>query len=872
MKVWFKRGLFSLVAVFIVALVGGAIFLLTFDPNAYKNKLEEVVYERYQRKLSIEGDIELSLFPRIGLSVSSVSLSDKASDDPFASIESARFAVAIWPLLSNRFVVDHVALKGFKAWIVREEDGGFNFGDLFKPTSEALLQPQLATHDSLGLIPAAQAANLSLADNDPEPSLSGATFIPDVRSTDFQIDIAGLDFKAGQIHFYDKIKGTIARVVDLDINTGRMTFGQAFDVAFNGHLQGDYPIIKAQLEGQALVKIDPYNHNYSAQRLNVQLAGKVADYQATQLQLRGNVAYDSTTRMLRARTVELQTQGELVGVTPVTDLQLSISTPQLNYGRNQDTLDFQQLVVRGSGYVEDKPLDVALDIPKIKLTPESAEADPIVGSLRVDKQNVMGLNLHMSELSGSISDLHVQRFMLRGVLQRPHQVWELNINSPLHWDRNLHQLQWNELSGDISLQDEGLATSPVQATIKGDATWYLRLRNWSTALQAHSDTGSVQLSGTYNYLKQPLLSMNALVKELNVANWIPSGEVRRLRRQKNNAEATAQPEFVGPIAGPMIDFSALKRLDVQAKAQLENVSLGDLKLDDMSTELAVSQGELRAKFQSPRFYQGKLNGNLRLHNDNTLRTSLNGYGIELGQLLQDAFGQMRASGKSDVSLRLTSHGYTPAAWLRNVDGSFNLDATAGQVYGIDLEQALRNILHVAEQSLQAELLPPLEMDFDITKATAFSALSMQSVINRGELDFNTLVASTPRLRVTTVKPARLNLFTRQLDLSLQIRLQRLQSTVRDPSIAKLIGVTVPLRLTGFLAAPQHEVLWESIQSPVIKQALANGLLEKLRAQQVDVEQHAKETRAEPMVEAVAKPGTRSFGEAVRDLLGVSLSE
>ena len=44
MKVWFKRGLFSLVVVFIVALVGAAIFLLTFDPNAYKNKIEEIVY------------------------------------------------------------------------------------------------------------------------------------------------------------------------------------------------------------------------------------------------------------------------------------------------------------------------------------------------------------------------------------------------------------------------------------------------------------------------------------------------------------------------------------------------------------------------------------------------------------------------------------------------------------------------------------------------------------------------------------------------------------------------------------------------------------------------------------------------------------
>src|SRR5690606_15610733 len=136
MKVWFKRVLISLVVVFIVALVSVAIFLLTFDPNAYKSKLEEVVYNRYQRTLSIEGDIELSLFPRIGLSVQDVSLSNRDSSDTFASLDSARFAVAIWPLMFNRLVVDHVAVTGFKAWIKRDENGEFNFRDLVDRRSE----------------------------------------------------------------------------------------------------------------------------------------------------------------------------------------------------------------------------------------------------------------------------------------------------------------------------------------------------------------------------------------------------------------------------------------------------------------------------------------------------------------------------------------------------------------------------------------------------------------------------------------------------------------------------------------------------------------------------------------------------------------
>ena len=95
MKTWFKRILIGLVVLVVVAVVGLAIFLLTFDPNAYKYKLEELVQERYHRTLTIDGEIELSLFPRIGLSVQGVSLSEPNSPDTFASIESTRLALSL---------------------------------------------------------------------------------------------------------------------------------------------------------------------------------------------------------------------------------------------------------------------------------------------------------------------------------------------------------------------------------------------------------------------------------------------------------------------------------------------------------------------------------------------------------------------------------------------------------------------------------------------------------------------------------------------------------------------------------------------------------------------------------------------------------
>src|SRR5690606_37599927 len=188
----------------------------------------------------------------------------------------------------------------------------------------------------------------------------------------------------------------------------------------------------------------------------------------------------------------------------------------------------------------------------------------------------------------------------------------------------------------------------------------LRKRQWEGKIQAGDANEQLLLDGRYQYAERPTLNLNVLASEFDMGSWLPSAE-RRAERQRS--DEAAKPELVGPVSGPVIDFSALSNVDANIKTRFENVRIGDFRLDDFRSDLSLAKGELHIKLQSPAFYEGQLNGNVRVTHDNTLRTTINGYGIELGQLLQDSFGQRRASGKSDISLRLTTQGYTPAAWV-----------------------------------------------------------------------------------------------------------------------------------------------------------------------------------------------------------------
>ena len=121
-------------AVVVALLVlAGAIFTARFDVNRYKPQIIDAVQERTGRALKFDGDLSLSLFPRIAVKLPATTLSELGREAVFARFSSAQASVALLPLLRGQLEVDGVRVDGLQATIVRQKDGRTSVDDLLRP-------------------------------------------------------------------------------------------------------------------------------------------------------------------------------------------------------------------------------------------------------------------------------------------------------------------------------------------------------------------------------------------------------------------------------------------------------------------------------------------------------------------------------------------------------------------------------------------------------------------------------------------------------------------------------------------------------------------------------------------------------------------
>lgn len=127
-------GVFAVVAL----VIAGAVALLAFfDVNRFKPQIEQAAQERLHRRLAIDGDLSLSVFPRLAVRLPRTTLSERDGKGTLLSLDSARVSVALLPLLSGRVEVDRIRIDGLSAQIRRAADGSTSIDDLLRPEEAA---------------------------------------------------------------------------------------------------------------------------------------------------------------------------------------------------------------------------------------------------------------------------------------------------------------------------------------------------------------------------------------------------------------------------------------------------------------------------------------------------------------------------------------------------------------------------------------------------------------------------------------------------------------------------------------------------------------------------------------------------------------
>ena len=267
----------------LLLLLAAAILLLV-DPNDYRDDITAAVQNATGRELNIEGDLSLSLFPWLGLSLGETRLSNAAGEGvekDFARVESVDINVKLLPLLQQRIEMKTLHLRGLRVNLSRTADGRSNWDDLLRPSTDDISQP----------------AKSSAGESETKPALALA--------------IGGINIEDAQIVWDDRQAGQRIEVDRFFLRTGPIAPGAPIDIELRTRLAMSEPALQTPIELKGRLTFDLSAQRYRLDGLDVSLnmQSELLPVSPLNVRLRGNIDADIAQQRVQLAGLQLQTLG-----------------------------------------------------------------------------------------------------------------------------------------------------------------------------------------------------------------------------------------------------------------------------------------------------------------------------------------------------------------------------------------------------------------------------------------------------------------------------------------------------------------------------------------------------------------------------------
>lgn len=114
---WRRRLLIIGAAAAALLVLAASLVIALFDVNRYKTEIEDAVSTHSGRRLHLNGDLGLSIYPTLTIDLPASSLSAADSEAEFLSFASARMKIALLPLLRQEIVIESMHLRQARATV-----------------------------------------------------------------------------------------------------------------------------------------------------------------------------------------------------------------------------------------------------------------------------------------------------------------------------------------------------------------------------------------------------------------------------------------------------------------------------------------------------------------------------------------------------------------------------------------------------------------------------------------------------------------------------------------------------------------------------------------------------------------------------------
>jgi len=550
-----RYSIYAIVGLLVLLVLGAAIFAMTFDPNRYKGQIETLVKDKTGRTLSLKGNLELAFWPALGAKVNGVTLSERASDQQFVSLDSAHASVALLPLLHGQAIVDGIRVSGLKANIVKEKDGRFNFSDLME----------------------AQPADSKAPASKDKPAEKKAQERADAGGKAVAFDIASVQVDRSSVSYLDQASGQELAVSDLKLSTGRIAEKADGKLELKAAIKGRNPDLDVKVDVGGGYKFDLGAKSFAVSKLDAKVTGAAAGFTNLNVNAKGDIAANPEKNEYQVNGLVL----DVKGVQDKQNLEAHIAAPELVIAADKAkgaavTADLKlkeaareiEAKLKLSGVegsarallIPQLTADVAMNDPSL---PQKSVKIPITGSLKadLDKQTAN------ADLSAKFDESNIQAKL--GLVKFSPPAYQFDINV-------------DRLNLDRYSQPEKKPVSAPQAPSEKGAE-----KPSAPAPQKQAEDTPVDLSALKGLNANGRLQVGALqVKGLKLANL--KAEVKAANGRLDVAPLSANL-YEGSMSGAL---SAQADGRVAAKETLTGISIGPLLRDFAQKDTLEGRGTL----------------------------------------------------------------------------------------------------------------------------------------------------------------------------------------------------------------------------------------------------------------------------------------
>jgi len=711
----------------LVLLVGAVLAYVaaTFDPNAYKPQIIQLVKEKKNRILKLDGDIKLSFWPNIGAELGKVSLSEAKSDKEFAAVDNARVSVKVMPLFSSQMVVDEVRVKGVRAAIVRFKDGKMNIDDL-------------------------------LAKDDKEPKQQVA------------FDIAEVEIKDSAFSFHDEQKGAQYTLSKVDLKTGRIANNVPTKVDLSVTVQANQPKVSLATSLKTKLTFDLDKQVYVLDDMALEAKGEAADIRNLVLKVTGSV---------NARP-----------------------------GTNEFTAE--KLAVAMTGTSGKDNLDVKLDAPKLVLTKEKATGDKVTVAAKVTgPQSALSANVSLPGVEGTAKAFKSGAMTLDLDLKQGDLAVKAKVASPVAGNLETQQVSLPELAANLTVSGPDIPGKSLTGDLRGSASVNGAKENAQASLAGKIADSNVKARLAIASFKTLGVNFDLEVDQLDVDRYFPPAP---------SGQQQKQPE-------KPLDLTGLRSLNANGTIRIGSLKASNLKATNVRLDVKAGGGRVELSPLTANFYQGTLSSAVTINAapaTPAFAVKHNMNGVNIGPLLKDLANNDTLEGKGNVTLDVTTQGNTVGALKKGLNGSAGLKLADGAVKGIDIAGSIRN----AKAKL-GTLKGEQKQQADKSQKTDFSEMTGTFTIRNGVAHNSDLSVKSPLLRVGG--EGDINIGEDSLNYLVKASVVGTTKGQGGRELDDLKGITVPVKVTGPMAAPSYALDFASMVTDVAKQKVEERLQSEL---------------------------------------------